>query len=98
MAATPESNGRVTLAIIQKDIGHLSDDVEELSADVRRACDNYEKRIAALEVWSVGRQVKWDEHDKQHERETLALKMWSALVAGAAALIASLIGIFGKKP
>jgi hypothetical protein len=91
-------NGRITLAVIRNDITHLTATVAELAAELRRVCENYEDRLSDLETWQASRITRWEEHDKEHERESLALKAWSTIGSAIAAVLASIIGVFVKRP
>lgn len=102
MEAIPE-NGRVTLAVIRNDILHLTTSVTALAASVtalaielHQVCVRYEERLGNLELWKAGRIVKWDDHEKEHERESLVLKAWTLIGSAIAAVVASIVGIFVK--
>jgi len=96
-------NGRVTLAVIRNDILHLTTSIAALAASVtslavelHQVCTRYEERLGDLEIWKAGRIIRWDDHEKEHERESVVLKAWSLIGSAIATVVASIVGVFVK--
>ena len=94
MTDTP--NGRVTLAVLQRDILHLTDEVRQMSEAILREHRDHETRVRVLEEVSH-RASQWrNEHHSEHEelRGKTRVGDWIAYVAAAAAAAA---GVFVDK-
>ena len=59
MPADDETNGRVTLAVVQRDIQHLSERIDEFIAESRGCRKDHEDRIRSLEA--SGRRSNWQD-------------------------------------
>ena len=102
--ADTTNNGRVTLAVLRNDIVHLVTQVAALAAavvavtaELHGVCMRYDERLGRLEAWRESRDTKWADHEKEHERESVVLKAWSAIGSTIAAVVASFIGVFVKQ-
>lgn len=78
-------NGRVTMAVLQVELQHTRQDVQELRGDLLRyfeshnhTCDQLTRRIGDLERESERRGERWTAHAEQHKQEQGALARLSA--------------------
>ena len=95
MADSPEpNNNRVTLAIINTNLLHLTEEVKDLRVEVCQKQADHETRLRSVENWCSTTVERWTRHDREHA--DLNAKKWTADVIGTIA--AALAGIFVKSP
>lgn len=89
----PGENERVTLAVLQNDVLHLTARVELLHGDVLAFQRVERKRLAAVEAHTVRCQERWEGHEVEHE--TLRTKRWLAdAVQAVGVVVAGMVGVF----
>lgn len=87
-------NGKVTLALLNNNILHISRRLDELCAEMVQARADHESRIRELEAWQRTTQERWRQHEVEHQDMAVKNRIAEAVTAGVAALV----GIFVKVP
>jgi hypothetical protein len=74
-------NGKVTLAILNTNLLHLTNEVKALRDDICTDVRDHETRLRSVEFWRTTSQEKWDAHAEVHR--SLTVKQWTVDVIGA---------------
>ena len=90
--ATDDGNGRVTLAVLNTNVLHLTRAVDLLKAEVCKRADDQETRLRGVEAWKTTSEERW----KQHERDHVELDVKKWLGDAIALVTAAAIGVFVK--
>lgn len=91
---TPTNGTKITLAVLNNNILHLTNDVAALRADVCAKQKDQETRLRVIEGWGATAQEKWRQHEEDHKGENV--KNWAADIIGTIA--AAVAGILVGKP
>lgn len=92
MSASGEDNGKVTLAVLNNNVVHLTDEVRALRVDLCKRQDDQESRLRGVEAWKTTSEERWKQHERDHTE--LDIKKW---LGDAIALVsAAAIGVFVK--
>lgn len=85
------------MAVLKADMDYLKAAIADLRSQVRDLSGSMAGRMDAVETWCTRSQERWAAHEREHERESFALKTFSAIGSAIAAVVASLIGVFAKN-
>lgn len=92
MTAADDPNGKVTLAVLNNNVVHLTNAVNALREDVCKKQADVEGRLRGVEAWKTTSEERWKQHEKDHVE--LDIKKW---LGDAIALVsAAAIGVFVK--
>ena len=90
--AQDDGNGRVTMAVLNNNVLHLTNEVKALREDVCRQQVDHENRLREVEAWSTTSRERWTQHERDHT--DLNLKKWAGDLL--ALITAAAIGVFVK--
>lgn len=89
----PGEDDRVTLAVLQNDVLHLTARVEMMHGDVLAFQREERERLGEVEAHAVRCQERWEGHEAEHE--DLRAKRWLAdAVQAAGVVLAGVVGVF----
>ena len=94
MSDPPDNNGRVTLAILNANLLHLTAEVQSLRSDMCAKVNDCEMRMRQVEKWSSTSEERWRRHEDDHD--TLNTKNTALDIIGS--LAAAVAGILIGKP
>lgn len=86
-------NQRVTLAVLQRDVHAVQDDVQSLRADVVRVLDNYGERIRSLEMNNARRETQEGVSVRDIDALKAQSRTWN-IINSVGAILAGLVGYF----
>jgi len=87
------NNGKVSMAVLKNEIGHLTEAVQALQKEVRGWTTMCDSRVRELEQYREGSEERWAGHKELHKTERGVLGV-ASLIGNA---IAGVVGIFVNK-
>lgn len=94
------SDGRITLAVLSNEIGHIRESQSEMRVDITKLSDlvaqvakDHTERITDLERCQAVDVERWESHRAEHQRQFGVQSIISAI----AAIIAAVIGVFAPQ-
>lgn len=95
MADTPhDTNGRITLAVLNANVLHLTNEIAAMRTELCAKLNDHEARIRQTEKWSGTSEERWRRHEEDHE--ALGTKNLFLDILGSVA--AAIAGIVISKP
>lgn len=86
-------DNRITLAVLKRDLEHLTATVEILRGDIASWQQDQELRLRHVEDWSASSRVRWDTHGEEHD-ELRSKNLLADALNAIGAIIAAIVGVF----
>lgn len=90
----------VTLAVLDNEMKHIREDIQDLRSDVTKWGDqvaqvarDHTSRIATLEQLEAVDQERWVAHRAEHQRQ-IGIQ---AVISAIASIIAAVVGVFAPR-
>jgi TolA-binding protein len=96
----PPDTDNVALAVVQNDIKHIRQDVEDmrkelkyLSTQIVLIANDQLARITDLEKDATAYTERWKAHEREHAKEMGQQRVFAGVISAITSLIAAIVGI-----
>lgn len=91
-AETPPNGTRVTLAILNANLLHLTQEVQAMRLDLCQKLADHEQRLREAEGWTHTSRERWRQHEEDHKTLNVKNTAWDIIGSLAAAITGIVVG------